>query len=330
MVTGANNHLKYSMANSASTIIIHNSVYDLTLVEKILKEKGFHIIKGTYFAEVVRKINGDEIIAGYAAVGKEDISGIDFLRSLMEYNLVIQRVLLTASENTELYKKAINRSHVNYVLDYPPQQSEIETYIRKIDRRYARINKPFERFSALSEVTEDLLTQNEKYREEASTDTLTKLFNRRTFDRFIKRYWKRWEESQVSFCLALVDLDYFKKVNDTYGHTAGDVVLRVIANIFNSNKRTGIDFAFRYGGEEFAIISASISEYEMDLYINRLNKIVRETVIKIPDNQKITVTISAGVCSSVRANSIHNLVDNADKSLYQAKESGRDRVIVFK
>ena len=63
-------------------------------------------------------------------------------------------------------QKVINRSHVNYVLDYPINNEEISLYIRKIDRRFNRINRPFERFSALSEVTEDLLTQNEKYREE--------------------------------------------------------------------------------------------------------------------------------------------------------------------
>lgn len=310
-------------------VIVHKSKYDLSVLESVLKSNGYEIIKARYFAEITSKLNGEEIIAGYAAVGVEDDSGIEFLRSLMEYNLVTQRILIISSENTDIYKKVINRSHVNYVLDFPIKKEEVDLYIRKIERRYNRINRPFERFSALTEVTEDLLNQNEKYREEASTDTLTKLFNRRTFDSFIGRYWERWLEKKVSFCLALIDLDFFKKVNDTYGHTAGDIVLRVIANIFSSNQRTGIDFAFRYGGEEFAIISASISEKEMELYLKRLNKIVRETAIKIDSSQKIKITISAGLCSVEKCKSKQSIIENADKSLYAAKESGRDKVVVF-
>ncbi len=318
------------MAKNSSKIIIHQSKYDLSVLEEVLKKNSYEIIKGRYFAEIMRRMNGEDIVAGYSAVGPEDDSGIEFLRSLMEYNLVTQRILLTSSDNLDIYKKVINRSHVNYVLDYPVNKDELELYIRKIDRRYNRINRPFERFSALTEVTEDLLNLNEKYREEASTDKLTQLYNRRTFDSFLERYWERWQEKKVSFCLALLDLDYFKKVNDVFGHTAGDIVLRVIANIFNNNKRTGIDFAFRYGGEEFAIISASINEKEMELYINRLNKIVKETAVIIENEQKIHVTISAGVCSVEKCQSKQEIIDHADKSLYAAKENGRDQVIIYK
>lgn len=318
------------MASTGAKVLLHTSVYDLSLVENILMQKGYHIIKGHYFAEVMRILNGDDIVAGYAAVGREDASGIEFLRSLLEYNPVTQRVLLTSSDNNDLLKKSINRSHVNYILDYPAQQSEIEIYIRKINRRYNLLNRPFERYNALSEVTEDLLTQNERFREEASTDTLTKLFNRRAFDSFLKRYWQRYEQKKVSFSLALMDLDFFKKVNDTYGHTAGDIVLRTVANILRANERSGIDFIFRYGGEEFAIISASTAENEMEMNIGKLNKTLRETPIRISESQTLNITISAGICVTERALSMQSLIDNADMSLYQAKEQGRDRVVVYK
>jgi len=315
--------------NNSRIVIVHQSKYDLSLLIETLEKSGYKVIQTHLFVEISNQINNKEIVAGFAAVGKRDKSGIEFLRSLMIHNPISQRVMLSHTEDSDLLRMAINRSHINYVLDYPAQKNEIEKYVVKIQRRFNHLNKPFQKYDALSEVTEDLLNQNEKFRKEATSDTLTKLYNRRSFNSFIKRYWELWESKKVTFCLAILDLDHFKKVNDTYGHTVGDKVLKAIANTLSTNKRTGIDFIFRYGGEEFSIISTSINLSEMETYVLRLNHSIKELSVPVKKGVNINVTISAGICCVENSISIQELIDKADKALYKAKDAGRDRVFVF-
>jgi diguanylate cyclase (GGDEF)-like protein len=312
-------------------VISHHSKYDLSILEEALRNDGYKVISARFFAEISNQINyhNHEIVAGFAAVGKEDISGIEFLRSLMIHNLISQRVMLSHTEDSDLLRAAINRSHINYVLDYPVQKDEIEKYLVKIQRRYNHLVRPFQKYDALSEVTEDLLNQNEKFRKEATSDTLTRLYNRRSFNSFLERYWEMWESKKVTFCLAILDLDHFKNVNDTYGHIAGDKVLQSISELLYNNKRTGIDFLFRYGGEEFAIISNSITIIEMQAYVVRMNQMIRELSIAVRKRVNISITVSAGICCVEKSKSIQDLIEKADKALYNAKNAGRDRVLVY-
>ncbi len=309
--------------------IVHKSEYDTGELKKILAAKGFEIIEGRFFAEIKNKIIDKEVIAVFGVIGEKSSSCIDFMRSMMEFSPITQRIILTDSLNEELIKKVINRSHIDYLLTFPVENNEMETYLRKIPRRYNRLNKPFEKFDVLTEVAEDLLNQNEKYREQASSDSLTKLLNRRSFNSVLSRFWKNHTNKKVSFCMALLDLDHFKRINDTYGHVAGDNVLRTVGEILNSNQRIGIDFAFRYGGEEFAILSSATNLEEMELYLLRLNNLIRTTAYDIGNGETIKVTASAGICVSDASYSFEALIEQTDESLYKAKQSGRDRVVVF-
>ena len=310
--------------------IVHKSVYETTELIETLEKAGFKVLTGRVFAEIMLQEISTDIIAGFAVIGDEDDSGINFLRSLMEYNIICQRVALTQTKNATIMRKAVNRAHVNYMLDFPIDNQELDRNIKKVIRRYNKLNTPFKKFDILTEVTEDLLDQNEKYRIEASSDILTKLLNRRSFSSMIYRFWERWESKKVIFCLAILDLDFFKRINDSYGHDAGDKVLRTIATVLKNNQREGLDFAFRYGGEEFTILSSTSNQQEMELFLHRLNNLIRETAIKINENESIKVTASAGICSSENAGNIEELVKNADLALYKAKTNGRDRVEVFK
>jgi diguanylate cyclase (GGDEF)-like protein len=310
-------------------VVIHHSQHDTSTLKNFIEEKGFEIIEGHVFAEIKAKLIGKEIFAVFGVVDAKDSSCIDFMRSMLEFKRNTQRVILSNTFDETILKKVVNRAHIDYLISFPVDENELENYFRKIPRRYKKLNKPFEKFEVLTEVTEDLLNQNEKFREQATSDALTKLLNRRSFDCMTKRFWNNKLKKDVSFCMALLDLDFFKRVNDTYGHMAGDDVLRTVASILNNNQRAGIDFAFRYGGEEFAVISSATTLAEMELYILRLHNIIRNYVIDIGNNEKLKVTISAGICSSDAADSLEKLIEQADESLYKAKQSGRDRVVLY-
>lgn len=163
---------------------------------------------------------------------------------------------------------------------------------------------------------------NEKLDHLSNTDQLTGLFNRRKIDHVVKDAFSNANSGRIS--VILIDLDYFKKVNDTYGHQIGDEVLKEFSDIVSDNLRD-MDLAGRWGGEEFIIISKSTTIMEATSIAKRLKeKVSRYTFIK-----DIKMTISIGVSSNDNCINTDTLIQQADKALYQAKEKGRDRVEVY-
>jgi diguanylate cyclase (GGDEF)-like protein len=130
----------------------------------------------------------------------------------------------------------------------------------------------------------------------------------------------------------MLDVDYFKKVNDTYGHAAGDCVLKDVSEIIKSEIRE-YDIACRYGGEEFFIILPQTNIKEASLVAQRLRKVIEESKMDIRDAglediSHLKVTVSVGVCAYENTMSANEVAHKADKALYEAKETGRNRVIV--
>ncbi len=156
------------------------------------------------------------------------------------------------------------------------------------------------------------------------TDPLTKLFNRRHFDIEFEREYKRAKRYQNDLSIAIIDIDYFKKINDTYGHSCGDYVLKEIAYLMNKNFRQ-TDTLFRYGGEEFVVVLTETPKETAHIPMERLRKLVENHVFKF-HNEEIKVTISVGINSKTDYESALYMFDDADKALYEAKKSGRNRI----
>ncbi len=313
--------------NIKHTILFYESEVDTQQLEDNLKLMGYTLLKCRLFVEISRKYKSDDVYCAMAVIDKDDDKAIEFLRSVMQSNWMVQRVgLVRNSQNNDLFR-LINRAHVDYLWPLSVKGKELQKLLRKVGRRHAKLTRPFVKFDMLSEVTEDLLNQNEKFREQATRDALTRLYNRRSFNSMGRRFWERYKNSNIVFTLAIVDLDHFKWVNDAYGHLAGDEVLRQIASVLISNQRAGIDFAFRYGGEEFAIISIGASLDEKYLYLNRLIKLVRQLKVELKDGRQITTTFSGGICASADAKNFDDMLSKADAALYLAKESGRDQIM---
>jgi len=159
----------------------------------------------------------------------------------------------------------------------------------------------------------------------ATTDALTGLINRREFNRRIAEEFSRSKRHKSQLSLALFDIDFFKKINDTYGHNAGDAILRELGNLISTKTRTS-DIACRYGGEEFALILPETSQVEAYELLNRLRQLVEEEIFN-QTNQPIKATISVGVAQlEALDKTTTEFCERADKALYKAKESGRNRV----
>lgn len=166
----------------------------------------------------------------------------------------------------------------------------------------------------------------------ATLDALTGLNNRRQLELRLKQEVSNSKRNNIPLCCMMIDVDYFKKVNDTYGHTAGDCVLKQISEVIKSEIRE-YDIACRYGGEEFFIILPQTKLAEATLVAQRLRKIIEETKMDIREAEingvsYIKVTASIGVCEYNNIMSAATFSQKADKALYEAKTTGRNRVIV--
>ena len=161
----------------------------------------------------------------------------------------------------------------------------------------------------------------------ATTDELTGLSNRRHFFDTARTIVALAKRNDLSIACLMIDIDFFKKINDTYGHQAGDMVLKKVAELMLKNKREG-ELLARYGGEEFVMCLFKADEAVAFGAAERFRKRIEEMKIQLDESKAISVTISAG-CSASAGDSltdIDKLMAMADEALYLAKNNGRNRV----
>jgi diguanylate cyclase (GGDEF)-like protein len=176
------------------------------------------------------------------------------------------------------------------------------------------------------------LQENERLRlqlqEQAIRDPLTGVFNRRYFAEALDRETARAIRENSPFSLIVLDVDFFKKVNDTYGHKCGDIVLQSLAKFLQENTRRS-DIVCRFGGEEFVILMPDAAVDDAHERAERFRKEF-EAIINEYEGRQVRATFSAGVASfPIHANSGDTLLNLADLALYQSKSNGRNRVTVF-
>ena len=159
-------------------------------------------------------------------------------------------------------------------------------------------------------------------------DPLTGAVNRRSFTEALNKEWERATRHDHPLSCAMFDLDFFKKVNDTYGHSTGDATLKLVAKVLVDNRRAS-DVVCRYGGEEFCVLLPETDEAGAAAWADRVRKTVAGTSIPAGD-RSFSITTSIGVAERMsRADNVESVIDAADQALLVAKETGRDRVIRF-
>lgn len=189
-----------------------------------------------------------------------------------------------------------------------------------------------EQLTRQSSITINRANAYSKILQYATLDALTNLNNRRQFEVRLKQEIATTKRQNNPLCALMIDIDFFKRVNDTYGHASGDAVLRKVASIIKEELRES-DIPSRYGGEEFAVLLPYTHIKEAQIVAERLRKAVEKTQIEINsdnnDSGFINVTISMGLAEFNREETGKELFERADKALYNAKESGRNRVVII-
>jgi diguanylate cyclase (GGDEF)-like protein len=178
---------------------------------------------------------------------------------------------------------------------------------------------------AVDDVTE-IEEQKQQLKDMADMDFLTKLYNRRYLYEVISPLYENAKRGNIKLSVVMIDIDHFKKINDNYGHKAGDFILIGFSDILRNNIRKS-DIAVRFGGEEFCILLNVKKDSESFKIIEKIRK-ATEAKKLIFENIHIPLTISAGITNELE-NSFEDMLKRADMMLYKAKENGRNQTIAF-
>ena len=197
------------------------------------------------------------------------------------------------------------------------------------------ITKPFQYPELLARIRagkrivdlqKELVETNKRLELLSITDGLTKLFNHRHFQDEVARAFKESQRYNRPLSLAMIDLDFFKKMNDTHGHAVGDDVLKGVSKLFRDSTRA-TDLVARYGGEEFAVMMPETALEDAIIFAEQIRSLVADApVLTAAGPVKVTVSIGVASVPHSRIRSAKDLVVLADKALYRAKKGGRNRV----
>jgi len=162
-------------------------------------------------------------------------------------------------------------------------------------------------------------------------DALTGLGNRRYLNNVLNQEWQRSARQKLPLSFMIIDVDYFKKCNDTYGHLAGDTVLKGVAGVIRNCAARATDHVARWGGEEFAVILPETNLAGAGVVAERIRSNIEDAEFEVSDGIKIKITLSIGIHSAIvdadQGYTLKDFISDTDAALYEAKEQGRNRII---
>ena len=234
-----------------------------------------------------------------------------------DFNKIIQTVSENYTDLAQMFDIELENSQL---LEFISEQAKEVLILRNLSK--------IKETESLQEAAKELQSKAEVLEEENRTDSLTNLANRRHFDETLAAEFENAIKYKWPLGLIFIDIDHFKKINDTYGHDAGDGVLCQVANVLIDCTRDS-DLVCRYGGEEFTIILPGTGQEGVEITCERIINAFRNKTIEIENSEMIHITVSAGAhifdanCTNVQDR--HELIRLADQATYLSKNNGRDQ-----
>ncbi|HPR74227.1 MAG TPA: diguanylate cyclase [Bacteroidales bacterium] len=261
------------------------------------------------------------------------INGIETTRLIRQNSDLddIPIIMVTASDAEETLAEAFEAGAVDYIKK-PLNKIELRARVRSALRLKQETDQRKAREQELFEANRLLQEANRKLERLSFQDGLTRIPNRRYFDKFLKTEWLDAVQQKRQIALIMMDIDYFKLYNDSYGHLSGDECLKKVANVLDEKLTQSTDLVARYGGEEFVALLADTD---------------KDTVLKISESMRsgvadlgivhelseccdvITISVGFAVMVPQTNKSPALLIEAADKALYRAKHEGRNRICIY-
>lgn len=214
----------------------------------------------------------------------------------------------------------------NFAINYPKQFKNIIYFLSALYKNHMeKIYELEDQVFHLAFSSIDMLETHEILSERLNTDGLTGLYNHTAFQDRLRILFDNHKNNNSIFSIAILDIDFFKKVNDTYGHLKGDEVLKTFANLIKESMREH-DFPARYGGEEFGLIFPKTNKFQAKNILERLREKVKKVEF-ISEKEKFSITFSAGIAEiNNNISTTADLIKSADDAMYFSKNTGRDKI----
>jgi len=303
--------------------------YIFQMINRLSKNRQYKVLvveDSLPFRNMIKKILTSlqfKVLA--AAHGEEAMS---YFADNPDINLMITDYRMPVKDGLEVLKEVRKEKDKNslgvIVMTSPSEKTDASIFLKNGASDF--IAKPFSKEELICRVnnTIEAMENINKIANFANRDFLTGVYNRRFFYSDVEEYVHVAEETNEPYAFAMIDVDYFKKINDKYGHDGGDKVLKSIAKILNDNTK-GSDIVARFGGEEFCVVLKKINKEEAVKFFVNLRAKVAENKVTIK-KEKVKVTISIGVSFGNGHCEIDDMLEACDSALYTAKENGRNRV----
>ena len=320
-------------------VIVDDTIFSLEVIKAFL-------IKGGYLDLITVKSARElyHLVDGYSDRGiveidlilmdiiMPDVDGIVACRNVKkrEWLADVPVIMVTAATDKENLQLAFSAGAMDFIKK-PLDSVELLARVRSALRLKHETARRKAREAELIEVTCQLQAANERLQNLSFLDGLTGIANRRHFDQELLQESRRAKREKRSLSLIMLDIDYFKAFNDTYGHLKGDDCLKKIAATLKKVLKRPGDFAARYGGEEFAVVLPNTDDVGAAIIAEELRaSIVREGILHINSLCSVYVTVSLGVVtrSAEQDQTPDDLILAADRALYRSKHEGRNRVSV--
>lgn len=288
----------------------------LVVDDSVVFRKQMQGMLENMFFKVITVAHGEE------AMGILQITP-DISLVLTDYHMPVMDGLELTSEIRKIYNK---NDLAVIVISNDNDDETTALFLKSGANDY--IKKPFskEEFSCRINNSIEALENIHTITNHANRDFLTGLYNRRYFFEYATKYFADAIENPATFAIAIIDIDNFKNINDTYGHDNGDQVIVALSDILRTNT-TKDDIVARFGGEEFCILLRDISSDKALSILERIRKEVENSFIKTSKGEEIRFTISAGLLSTPQ-DTLEESINEADMLLYSAKQNGRNRIVV--
>ncbi|UCD77620.1 MAG: diguanylate cyclase [Desulfobacterales bacterium] len=303
-----------NLDRSIQILSVEDNDLDFRKIKAVIEKPELIRIERAYDSEdaieMLARQSFDLIFLDYALPSS---TALDLMRLMDEKELEIPVVVITGKGDEMIASQVIQAG----AYDYLPKSQISKKSLTRI------INNTLEKFRMKIEIKQAM----DKMAELSTKDELTDLYNRRYFMEFAEREISGAARYGQHLTICMLDLDNFKKINDAYGHPAGDSVLKETARLLRGSIRQ-YDLPCRYGGEEFAVIMPNTQLADAEKFCERLRKKIEDTTVRY-DSKEIRFTVSIGLAQFTPAldKSTADLIKRADDGLYAAKKQGRNRLV---
>ena len=279
---------------NVNVLIVDDDKFVLKVEESILKKVNFNIFKASNGEEALKCINDNNIDLVLTDLNMPKMDGEELLINIRKSKTMDELPIIVISSNED-------HSKISRLLKLGANDYLTKSFFK--DELLLRVNN----LLSITNNIKDIKVQ-------MYIDPLTKVYNRLFLEKKLENIFRLYEQKSV----AMLDIDFFKKINDTYGHQIGDEILRHFANTIKSSIRKS-DYIIRYGGEEFLIFLPNVIKEEAELVLYKIKKNLRPY-------KDINFTFSAGIANE--GDKLAEMIKIADERLYQAKREGRNKIVI--